>query len=212
MSHIIVFGDSITLGCWDSKGGWVQRIRARLDKKNGSLPGKPCVLVYNLGISGDTTAGKVKRFSFEIESRLDKEEGNIILFSGGDNDSSYILKTKKNRVPLPRFKRNVRRLIAMARKYSTRIAFTGPPPSNFSILDPIPWYTSEAYRETHVRRYNDALKKICAQEKIPFLNFYSKLNNSAYISSLEDGIHPLDKGHAMVEKIVWSFLKKKKWI
>jgi lysophospholipase L1-like esterase len=62
-----------------------------------------------------------------------------------------------------------------------------------------------------MNRYNEAMKAICAKEKVPFLNFYSKLNNKTFISTLEDGIHPLDKGHAMMEKIVWSFLKKKKW-
>lgn len=211
MTHILVFGDSITLGCWDKQGGWVQRIRAKLDQRNSTI-GKQCILVYNQGISGDTTEGYVKRFESETILRLDSEEENIFIISGGENDASFILKSKKNRIPLKRFKRNVQKLIQLSRKHSTKIVFTGLCPADQSKTDPIPWYPTEAYRNSHMNRYNEAMKDICAKEKVPFLNFYSKLNTKPFISTLEDGIHPLDRGHVMMEKIVWNFLKKKKWV
>ncbi len=211
MTHILVFGDSTTYGCWDKQGGWVQRIRSKLDQKNSTL-GKQCILVYNLGISGDTTVGYVKRFENETILRLDDEEENIFIISGGENDTLYLIKKKKNWVSLKKYKQNIRKLIRMARRHSTKIVFTGLSPADQSKVDPIPWLKTGAYRNTYIGRYNEAMKKICAEEKVPFLNFYSKLNNKAFISTLEDGVHPLDKGHAMMEKIVWSFLKKKKWI
>jgi lysophospholipase L1-like esterase len=71
-------------------------------------------LVYNQGISGDTTEGYVKRFENETTLRLDDEEENIFIISGGENDASFILKSKKNRVSLKRFKRNVQKLIELS--------------------------------------------------------------------------------------------------
>jgi lysophospholipase L1-like esterase len=208
MTHILVFGDSTTYGCWDKQGGWVQRIRAKLDKKNSTM-GKQCILVYNLGISGDTTTGYVKRFQNEVPIRLDKEEENIFIISGGGNDTLYMPKKKKHWVSLKKYKQNIRTLIKMARRHSNKIVFTGLSPADQTKVDPIPWHKNGAYRNTYIARYNEAMKKICAEEKVPFLNFYSKLNNKTFISTLKDGVHPLDKGHGMMERIVWSFLKKK---
>jgi len=212
MTHILVYGDSTTYGAWDSKGGWVDRLRGRFFK--GNTAGKKYLLVYNLGISGGTTNLIVKRFDNETAIRLDDDPGNdtIFIFSGGGNDAMWIPSKKKNQVPLPRFKKNIHTLIKKARKYSSKMVFLGIKPCDETKTTPIPWHPIGSYRMSHFAKYNEALKRICEEEKVPFINAFSKFNNRKFISTLEDGIHPLDKGHAMMEKIVWNFLKKKKWV
>ncbi len=52
MGKFLVFGDSIAYGKWDSKGGWVARLRDYIDEKyNLNKTGN--VQVYNLGIPGE---------------------------------------------------------------------------------------------------------------------------------------------------------------
>ena len=212
MTHILVFGDSTTYGAWDKKGGWVSRIRQRLDQKN--IPSNKYLLIYNLGISGGTTTGLVKRFESETKIRLDDDptEQNIFIFSGGGNDAIWLHKKKQNKVVLSTYKRNIHRLIKMTRKYSDKMVFLGLKPCDESKVDPIPWYPQGSYRIKQFEKYNDALKKICAEENVYFVNAFTKLNNKKFISTLSDGIHPRDGGHQMMEKIVWDALKKKNWI
>ena len=65
---IICFGDSITYGNWDPKGGWVGRLRNYLDTKSlgayegADLYSKFYTLTYNQGIPGDTSTGLFARF------------------------------------------------------------------------------------------------------------------------------------------------------
>ncbi|MDP2667048.1 MAG: SGNH/GDSL hydrolase family protein [Candidatus Diapherotrites archaeon] len=212
MTHILVFGDSTTYGAWDKKGGWVSRIREKLDQKN--IPNNKYLLIYNLGISGGTTTGLVKRFESEAKIRLDDDptEQNIFIFSGGGNDAIWLPKKKQNKVALPIFKRNIRRLIKMTRRYSDKMVFLGIKPCDESKVDPIPWYPKGSYRLKQFEKYNEALKKICMEEKVYFVNAFAILNNKTFISTLNDGIHPNNKGHQLIEKIVWAALNKKKWI
>jgi len=91
---ICIFGASTTWGAWDKeKGGWVNRLRLFFDKNYDNVD------VYNLGVSGDTSNGLLKRFKIECEAR----EPTIILISMGENDSaknSYVY------VPIAEFKDN----------------------------------------------------------------------------------------------------------
>ena len=70
MARILVFGDSITYGAWDKRGGWVQRLREFLDEKNLIDLNKIPVLIYNLGVSGDTTNDALERFEFESKKKI----------------------------------------------------------------------------------------------------------------------------------------------
>ena len=84
MTNILVFGASITWGAWDREGGWVQRLRNFVDEKNISNPDYDR-MIYNLGISGDTTENLLSRLENEVKTRLSEEE-TIIIFSIGTND------------------------------------------------------------------------------------------------------------------------------
>ena len=86
MAEILVFGDSICYGAWDLEGGWVQRLRKYLDMKN-VVNLSNFTLVYNLGVSGNSTEDLLKRFEFETNAYLEEKKAKMILFSTGVNDS-----------------------------------------------------------------------------------------------------------------------------
>ena len=109
MPHIFIFGDSITYGSWDKEGGWADRLKRFLHDKYLKTRGDYC-LVYNLGVSGDTTKEVLKRFDFETKRRLDKKEENIFIFSIGANDASTY-SDGKNLVEIGEFENNIKQLI-----------------------------------------------------------------------------------------------------
>ena len=88
MPQLFIFGDSITWGAWDLQGGgWAQRLKTEIDTfqlKEGFDFWCP---TYNLGISGDTSAGLSKRIEGEFLARREPKETPIILIAIGINDS-----------------------------------------------------------------------------------------------------------------------------
>ncbi|MBP9816303.1 SGNH/GDSL hydrolase family protein, partial [Candidatus Woesebacteria bacterium] len=68
MDKILVFGDSIAYGKWDSKGGWVARLRNYIDTTY-NLNKEGNVQVYNLGIPGEVVPRLAERFSSELTMR-----------------------------------------------------------------------------------------------------------------------------------------------
>ncbi|MFQ6056667.1 MAG: SGNH/GDSL hydrolase family protein, partial [Methanosarcinales archaeon] len=89
MTRIIIFGASITYGAWDKEGGWTRRLRKFLDKKTLSDT-NTYFIIYNLGVSGDTTEDLIERVEFETKQRLKEGEETIFIFSIGTTDSQFI--------------------------------------------------------------------------------------------------------------------------
>jgi|LQYC01.1.fsa_nt_gi lysophospholipase L1-like esterase len=86
--NIFIFGDSISLGCFDAAGGWVRRLSSFLMERYISGDGEE-ILIYNLSISGNQSQDIAARF--ESESRLRLSEGeNVVIFAIGVNDSAFV--------------------------------------------------------------------------------------------------------------------------
>jgi len=68
--RLIAIGDSITLGHWDPRGGWVARIREPSDERVVTSRREQYAAVYNLGISSNTSADVCKRYATEVSARL----------------------------------------------------------------------------------------------------------------------------------------------
>ncbi len=67
--RVLVFGDSIAQGFWDTEGGWVARlIREYLTLKGLNLNTSQPDL-FNLAVDGDTTDKIVYRFHAETMAR-----------------------------------------------------------------------------------------------------------------------------------------------
>ena len=65
--QLFIFGDSISFGAWDTKGGWAQRLKNHYDKLVVESDFDFYCLTYILGVSGDTTEDLLKRFDFEVQ-------------------------------------------------------------------------------------------------------------------------------------------------
>jgi len=120
MERVLFFGDSITWGAVDQIGlGWVNLIRKDFYQDPENNP-----TAYNLGVSGDTTEGLLKRFRTECEARL--VDGKLgIVFAIGTNDSRYTNSKDNHEIPVEKFSKNLEQLIKTAREFTDKIAFIG---------------------------------------------------------------------------------------
>ena len=215
MTIICVFGTSITYGAWDFElGGWVNRLRNFLDKKRSS--DQDSYLVYNLGISGDTTADLFDRFEVECKSRalesIEYKEPFIIMVSIGINDSQYIHNKNALRTPEDEFKKNIKKLINLAKRFTPDVIFIGLTPVDESKTTPIPWDTNKSYKNEYIGKFNEIIKSTCKENNTLFVEVFNHFLNMNYKNLIYDGLHPNSKGHELIYKIVKEFLIKNKII
>ncbi|MCX6761041.1 MAG: GDSL-type esterase/lipase family protein [Candidatus Nealsonbacteria bacterium] len=208
MNTFLVFGDSIAWGAYDSEeGGWVGRLKIFLEKER-SLQFE----LYNLAVDGDITTNLSKRFDSETKSRIKEGSETIIIFAIGINDS-YFIKIRNDFITPPEeFKKNIKKLITLAGKFSSKVIFIGLTPVDELKVTPIPWNADLSYRNENIKKYDEIIKKTCEEENAEFVEIFDKLIKSGDNDLLEDGLHPNSKGHKKIFEGVKDFLIFKKII
>ncbi|OHA62828.1 MAG: hypothetical protein A3E07_03445 [Candidatus Wildermuthbacteria bacterium RIFCSPHIGHO2_12_FULL_45_9] len=183
--NILIFGDSITWGAYDpEQGGWATRLRNYFEAKDNDTD------VYNLGISGDTTADLLNRIEIEAKSR----EPNLIIFAIGINDAQFIHSTNGLRVSLDEFQQNLTKLLSIAKKFTGKIVFVGLTKVDESKTTPIPWNTNKSYTNENIKRLDTVIEKFCEENKLKFISMDSVVGNGDLI----DGLHPNTKWHIKI--------------
>ena len=203
--HFFIFGDSITYGAWDVQGGWVGRLRRFVDKKNVSDQNFYC-LVYNLGISGNTTRDVLARFEYELKQRLQEEA--VIVFAIGINDSAFVNTTQTHHVSLEQFKKNIESLIVLARTFSSRIIFVGLTPVDEAKTAPVIWDTSKSYKNEYIQQYNNALQEVTQENDVIFIDIFPTVSKKNFTTLTDDGLHPNSKGHQAMFRLIKKALTK----
>ena len=128
---IIVYGSSVAWGAWDKKGGWVERLKKFTSGKTIDSGEKYYCMLYNLGISGDTSSGILRRFEKELLQRYgETDQTLVVVFEVGVNDSMYINDKKEFQVSKTIFESNIGKLFDLAKKYTDRVVFVGGTPSS----------------------------------------------------------------------------------
>jgi len=199
MANIIISGDSITWGAWDTKGGWVQRLREYF-KIN--LHGEVENIIYNLGISGDNSNDLVERFNQEVSRRIDPEEKNIIIIAIGINDSQYLINEEENRINPSIFSRNIDLLIHSAKSITKDLILVGLTLVDESKTNPIIWNSNKSYSNSYIKEYNEIIKQCCARNNASFINLIPEIEKVEFNNFLDDGLHPDDKGHKLICDII----------
>ena len=162
--NILIFGDSITWGAYDpEQGGWATRLRNYFEAKDNDTD------VYNLGVSGDTTADLLNRIEIEVKSR----EPDLIIFAIGINDAQFIHSTNGLHVSLDEFQQNLAKLLSVAKKFTDKVVFVGLTKVDESKTTPIPWNTDKSYTNENIERLDNAIKKFCEDKKLKFITMDS---------------------------------------
>lgn len=206
MKNILVFGDSLVYGAWDTNGGWVSYLRHFYDQKTLNSEFRDVTLVFNLGINGETSAGLLERFQNELEQRVSGGEDVSIIVGVGMNDSQWRTEDKKTAVLLSEYKDNIKKLIIIGKDYAAKQIYIGLPPVDQSKVDPMPWSEGHSYRNDLISEFNNALKEVCGQEKITFIDLQTELNKDFWIQLLIDGAHPGSEGHRQIFELVKNYV------
>ena len=214
MTHILVFGDSIVWGSWDSKGGWAERLRMEINrnaiKAIRKNPESDYNAIYNLGIAGTSIKNVLSRIKSETKARNYEGEENVIIFTIGTNDCAFLESKKNDNITDPDdFETKLRELADTAGKIASETVFLSITPVDEDKTNPLPWATDQYHKNDNVRQYNSIIKKICAEEDAEFIDIFKLFTSSDYKQFLEDGLHPNTRGHKLIFDVVRKFLKEK---
>jgi acyl-CoA thioesterase-1 len=176
--RIIFLGDSLTAGLGlDVKDNFPSLIQQRLDREGRRFE------VVNAGVSGDTSAGGLRR----LEWAMADGDPKVLLVALGGNDGLRGL-------PPEQLEHNLAEIIERAQTRGLTVIIAGmEAPPNFGDD-----YTTRfrAVYPTLAKRYDVRL--------IPFL-LEGVAGNPAFNQS--DGIHPNQRGAAIVADLVWRALE-----
>lgn len=198
--RIVVFGDSVAYGAWDSKGGWVDRLKQWAHQLTIESAGETKLQVFNLGIGGDTSTGIAGRIETELAARQSDSWPLVAIVSYGANDertTDGLVKTD-----LEAFKDNTRRIIADARKFTDKLIFVG----NLRLPEEVLTFKGREYSDVRLQDYEAVQREIVEAAGLPFVDVRSLFaTNDLYAF---DRIHPNDAGHALIFEAVRASLEK----
>jgi len=176
---VLFFGTSLTAGY----GLAPEQAFPALIEKKAREEGVP-IKVVNAGLSGETTAGAVRRIDWVLRTPAD-----LVVIEGGANDALRGLSPDAARANLEKLVSAVR-----AKQPGARIALVQmEAPPNYGV----------AYTRSFRAIYSDVAKK----ENVPLLPFL--LGGVAGIGRLNqaDGVHPNVAGERIVADNLWKGLK-----
>ena len=176
---VLFFGTSLTAGL----GLDPEQAFPSLIEKKARDEGVP-IKAINAGLSGETTAGAVRRIDWVLRTPVD-----LVVIENGANDALRGL-------PPDAAKANLESVIAAVRAKQPRarialIRMEAPP--NYGV--------------DYTRRFRSIYTDVAAKENVPLLPFL--LEGVAGISRLNqpDGVHPNLSGERIVADNVWKGLK-----
>jgi acyl-CoA thioesterase-1 len=172
---VVAFGDSLTAGFGVAADeAWPALLQGRLASE-----GYP-YRVVNAGVSGDTTAGGLRRVDWVLKSRPE-----VAIVSLGANDGLRGL-------PLAAMRDNLRGIVGRFQAAGVRVLLAGMRlPSNYG---------------EYGREFVEVFPEVARQAQVPLMPFL--LDGVAVVPRLNqaDGVHPNADGHRIMAERVWPFL------
>jgi len=174
---VVALGDSLTAGFGLDPGeAYPARLESRL--RAAGFP----VEVVNAGVSGDTTAGGLRRVDWAIDDRV-----RVMVVALGGNDGLRGL-------PVAEMRRNLAGIIERAQARHVTVILAGmEAPPNLG-----PEYTG-AFRQVY--------RDLAAQYRVAFLPFLLSGIAGDPALNQQDGIHPNAAGARKVADLLWPYVE-----
>ena len=174
---VLAFGDSLTAGYGvNDEESYPSRLQVKI--ASAGFPHK----VVNAGVSGDTTAGGVRRIRW-----LMKHEPEIVILALGANDGLRGLSVDEMR-------KNLETILATCREHNASILLAG--------MKALP-----NYGEDYMRNFETVFPELAKKHDLIFLPFLLEGVAGAPEHTQPDGLHPLGSGYSIVTDLVWQRLK-----
>jgi acyl-CoA thioesterase I len=178
--RIVVLGDSITAGYGlDPQLAYPGLLQKKIDA--ASLPYK----VANAGVSGDTTAGGLRR----IQWALGKQGADVLVIALGGNDGLRGISPEET-------KRNLAGIVdkARAKNPAVKVLIAGMQ---------MPGNLGAEFAE----RFRQVFLEVAAEKKTALVPFLLEGVGGDRNLNQDDGIHPTAKGQKLISENVWKVLE-----
>lgn len=207
--RVLIFGDNSVHGFWDLEyGGWVQRLRKEYDRQTIKHQASESLEFFNLGISGDTVSGVVKRLPYEIEARRWADEPFVLVFAVGINDT--IFRGKEVASTPEQYRDELDMLVGGAQRYAKRILFVGLTPVDDKLCNPWVYSSSKkSFSNERILLFEEVLRKFCIDKGLACVQLFETFQSEQQSRELlADGLHPNDAGHQLIADLVRPALDK----
>lgn len=193
--RVLVFGDSIAYGEYDSQGGWVDRLKtAYVAYRNVHLD-DDVPFIYNLSVHGEVTRHLTTRLPHEVVSRRSPWEEVtefVLVFAAGLNDS-LTNDNGEHFSSVDQYVADLEDLYAVARLFAQKMLFVGLTP----VADDNPRMRN--YHTDRIWAFEQALRGFIHTHGLPFVPLFERFQacvEEEYLFS--DGLHPSDEGHRLI--------------
>ena len=174
---ILALGDSLTAGFGvDAEENFPSRLQVKID--NAGLAYK----VVNAGVSGDTTAGGVRRINW-----LMKHKPQIVILALGANDGLRGLSTDEMRS-------NLETMIRISQEHGARVLLAG--------MKALP-----NYGEGYIIKFESVYPELAKKYDLVYLPFLLEGVAGVREYTRPDGLHPTGSGYKIIADLVWQHLQ-----
>jgi len=182
ITKLVCLGDSLTEGYnIDLTKRWTDLLASEVD-----FP------IINSGISGDTTAGMLARFSNDV---LSHKPSHLIIM-GGTNDIYFDLADKL-------IISNIKTMLRQAKFHDIQ-AIIGIPTPVYPIQRPdASLFISEEKYISRLERYKELLIAFATEDGCPYVEFSVGIGEEHMLS---DGVHPSEEGQVVMAGVLRDFL------
>ena len=179
LPKIVAFGDSLTAGYGlaSPKESYPALLQQMLDADGYRYE------VINAGVSGDTSAGGLRR----LDWTLDSGEVRFVVLELGAND---FLRGQ----PVAETKKNLSAIIERAQARGARVLLAG-------------MYTTTNAGRDYLRQIDEAFKSLAREHDVPLIPFFLEGVAGQSALNLDDGVHPNAEGTRLVAATVYKHLK-----
>jgi lysophospholipase L1-like esterase len=202
--RVLVFGDSTTYHSAIPSGGWVDYLRRDFEKsllENKSDEHIP--EVYNLGISGDTSEGLLRRLDTEVQARKWYKDELAIAILIGVNDSK--IKAGKEYSTPEEYKSNLQQILDKSSNYTNRILLIGLTAVDESRTRPVAWGDT-TYINERIRAFDKQIQDVAKENNIPYVPLHNKFLKHPEL--LYDGAHQTAEGHQIIANTVKTAIEQ----
>jgi len=174
---ILAFGNSLTAGFGVSDNESYPSRLQNILVQNG-YPHK----VINAGVSGDTTAGGLRRIKW-----LMKHTPEVVILELGANDGLRGLSIKAMEF-------NLDKIIGVCEEHGAKVLLTGMkvPPN---------------YGEEYTVEFEKVFIRLAKKYDLSLVPFFLEGVAGVREHTQPDGIHPLGSGYSIVVQTIWKYLK-----
>jgi acyl-CoA thioesterase I len=174
---IVAFGDSLTIGLGLlEQEAYPALLQRKIDDAGYQFE------VVNAGVSGDTSAGGLRRLDWALEGDV-----RVLIVAFGGNDGLRGL-------PVAQMKDNLSQIIDRARERNIVVILAGmEAPPNFG--------------QDYASGFRQAFRDIALAKRVLFIPFLLKDVAGKPELNQADGIHPNQQGTQIVAETVWSVLQ-----